>query len=112
MSNADWDRIGDALDGTLGAEQQRLAEQVTAWGALLLRKNADYGSAVYQAPVFAPHLSPGEAILVRMSDKVARLGSLLKGGKAPEVSESFDDTLRDLGSYALLYLARPTNTPG
>jgi hypothetical protein len=49
----------------------------------------------------------GDAILVRMSDKIARIRKLSGNTAAPLVNESFDDTIRDLGAYCLLYLARP-----
>lgn len=100
--------IEDAVEGRRGPSQQRIAETGLEWIELLLRKNADYGSAVWDAPVLAPNASVDLAIRVRMSDKISRLQCLLSSGGNPEVSESIDDTMRDLGAYALLWLARPT----
>lgn len=103
-------RFFDALGGSNGGDQQRLAETALEWIDLLLRKNSDYGSSAWQVPALAPHLDVGAAILVRMSDKVARLGKL-SGSPASVSDESFEDTLTDLGAYCLLYLARPKPDP-
>lgn len=99
-------RVEHALEGDRGDHQQRIAQAGITWIDQLLRKNADYGCAVWDSPVLAPDMDPGDAILVRMSDKISRLVSLRRAGKA-EVDESVRDTLMDLGAYALLELARP-----
>lgn len=96
----------DALTGNRGKDQQRIAETIVDWGSLLLRKNADYGSGIWKPPILAPECEIGTAIRVRMSDKIARLNQLLSGNN-PQVNESIDDTLRDLGAYCLLLLAAP-----
>lgn len=106
----DQEILLDALAGNRGDDQQRIAIEVIRWGALLLRKNKDYGCAVWQIPVLAPDCDPGTAIRVRMSDKVSRLSTLLQHS-AEVRSESIDDTLRDLGAYCLLELARPGRSP-
>lgn len=103
---ADLKTIADALTGNRGDAQKAIALEATRWTALLLRKNADYGCAVWERPVLAPDCDPGVAIRVRMSDKVARLTALLQR-EAEIKDESIDDTLRDLGAYCLLELARP-----
>lgn len=98
--------ICEALRGTRGDGQRRIAFEIIRWGALLLRKNQGYGGAVWESPLLAPDCDPGVAIRVRMSDKLSRLIALLE--RPPEVAdESIDDTLRDLGAYCLLELARP-----
>ena len=98
--------LEEALTGNRGADQMAIAQEVVRWGALLLRKNADYGSSVWKSPILAPDCDPGVAIRVRMSDKINRLASLLdRPGEVAD--ESLDDTLRDLGAYCLLELARP-----
>jgi hypothetical protein len=103
--------IRAALDGTRGADQQRIADAGLAWLATILRKNADYGSSAWSVPVCSPHLPPRTAILVRMSDKVRRIGTLA-GGDAPQVaSEALEDTIGDLGSYCLLWLTCPADAP-
>ena len=98
--------LQDAFSGNRGDQQRLIAEEVVRWGALMLRKNRDYGGAVWNRPLLAPECDAGIAIRVRMSDKLSRMISLLQKGSA-EVAESFDDTLRDLGAYCLLELARP-----
>jgi hypothetical protein len=98
--------LEEALTGNRGADQMAIAQEVVRWGALLLRKNADYGSSAWKSPILAPDCDPGVAIRVRMSDKINRLASLLdRPGEVAD--ESLDDTLRDLGAYCLLELARP-----
>lgn len=97
--------ITEALDGQRGADQQRIASTVMEWLQTILQKNADYGGSVWSVPVLAPDLSPGDAILVRMTDKINRIATLRS--KGPEVAESLEDSIRDLGAYCLLWLARP-----
>lgn len=98
--------LDDALVGNRGEGQAAIASEVVRWGALMLRKNRDYGGAVWERPILAPDCDPGVAIRVRMSDKLSRLRSLLQR-PAEVADESIDDTLRDLGAYCLLELARP-----
>lgn len=70
-----------------------------------LKKNIDYGSSVFEPPLLAPGLNCTAAIRVRMSDKIKRLQKLLdKPEDALVKDESPDDTMRDLGVYAFLYL--------
>jgi hypothetical protein len=85
----------------------RIAAEVLRIGETLLAKNADYGSSAHKPPALAPHLDPGAAILVRMSDKIARIVSLTKPGFTANVDESLDDTFRDLAGYCVLWLTRP-----
>lgn len=87
-------------------EHLRIMEVGVEWIRKLLRKNSDYGSAVYHSPVLCPDMPPKASILVRMSDKISRLSSLQRKGTA-EVAESIDDTIDDLGAYCLLYRTAP-----
>lgn len=98
--------LGDAISGSRGGEQQRIARVGLEWICLLFAKNADYGASVWQSPVLCPGMEVTAAIRVRMSDKIARLAALQ--AKGAEVDESLEDTIRDLGAYCLLYLTRPT----
>ena len=100
------ERVRQAINGDHGEDQQRIAEQGMQLTALLLSKNSDYGGSAWQIPTLAPGLSPREAIQCRMSDKVSRLQRLL-AGEAAEVSESTEDTMRDLAGYCLLWLGAP-----
>lgn len=68
---------------------------------ILLAKNKNYGNSAFCPPILLPHLKPEEALLVRMSDKVARLTSLASGEK-DRVGESLSDTLYDLAGYCVL----------
>mgnify|MGYP000235322989 CR=1 FL=1 len=101
------DAISEALNGNWGDDQQRIAEAGVEWLYMLLRKNMDYGSAVWKGSPLAPHLSPGDTILVRIGDKIARLESLANSDQPAQVQESFEDTLKDLAGYVLLWLSRP-----
>ena len=101
----DLSRILDALDGD-NPDQRRIAKVGLEWLDLILRKNADYGCSVWEVPVLAPTTDAKTAILVRMSDKVSRIGNLL-GAEQQVKDETLEDTLRDLGAYCLLYLAAP-----
>lgn len=96
-------RIAEALDGNRGREQEWIANLGVEWLDLMLRKNADYGSSVFTAPVLCQEMPVGDTILVRLSDKIARLKSLRAKPQA-EVNESIRDTMQDLGAYALLWL--------
>ena len=100
--------IADALASDRGDDQRRIAETGVRWLEMLLAKNADYGGSAWREPILRPGLTAGDAILVRMSDKVERIRGLLsKSGNAAVADESLGDTLADLGAYCLLYLARP-----
>jgi hypothetical protein len=108
----EYNEILDSLASVRGPDQQRIAEVGLEWITLLLKKNSDYGSSVWKTPILAPDCDAGMAIRVRMSDKINRLVSLLNNtivnsDTRPEIDESIDDTLRDLGAYCLLELARP-----
>ena len=101
----DQQLVESALKGQMGPSQQRIAEVGLDWIATLIKKNTDYGDSAWTEPVLAPNLPPKQAILVRMSDKINRLKSLSQ--KEALVAESYNDTMKDLGAYALLYLAAP-----
>lgn len=101
----------DAWNGRQGERQQAIAREAfkalqhvsVDVAELLLRKNADYGDSVFNPPRLAPHLDAMDAVLVRMSDKIARLRSLSEQDAKVE-DESVDDTFRDLIGYCLLWL--------
>lgn len=99
------EQLKSALEGK-NTDQQAIAREVLKWGALLLNKNADYGSSAWKAPILAPECDPATAIRVRMSDKIERMVNLLKNPGSLR-SESFLDTARDLGGYCLLLVAKP-----
>ena len=97
-----------ALRGHAGPDAQRIAAVGLDWIAKILAKNKDYGGSVWKVPVLAPGQSPGEAIMVRMSDKIERIRQLRTIAAGPAVkTETLDDTVDDLGAYCILYRTRP-----
>lgn len=67
---------------------------------LYVKKNADYGDSFAKV-----REEISDAILVRLSDKLNRLKSLMKNPDGQQVNgESIDDTLMDLANYCLLEL--------
>lgn len=62
-------------------------------------KNSDYGDSFSKLRKEYGNI----AILIRLSDKLERLKTLMLGDKPPEVTgESIDDTLLDLANYAVM----------
>lgn len=88
-------------------DQSRLSRVGLRWLDTMMRKNEDYGSAVWKTPVLCPGLPPGESIMVRMSDKISRIESIRSGKEVLVEDEPLDVTIEDLGVYCVLYLARP-----
>lgn len=62
-------------------------------------KNADYGDSFAQVRKKYP-----SAILIRLSDKLNRLDTLLNGSEQHVHDESIDDTLLDLANYCIMEL--------
>lgn len=79
-----------------------ITKQLDILKDLLIKKNSDYGSSVFSNPLFTK-ASVEDAILIRMGDKVKRLNQLKD--KTGKVEETFNDTVRDLAGYCILYLA-------
>ncbi|RME05621.1 MAG: DUF1599 domain-containing protein [Deltaproteobacteria bacterium] len=80
------------------------------------RKNQDYSddddafANLNLCEVVCPGMSCEQGIVVRMSDKLARLGRLLqRDASVPE--ESIEDTLLDVVNYAVLLAARRSQRP-
>ena len=82
----------------------QISAQCAALEKLLLAKHANYGRTAEERPVLVPGITAGEAIFVRMSDKVARIAAL-NCGQPDKVGEPLEDTVRDLAGYCLLWLA-------
>lgn len=95
--------IHNALEGGRGDHQCLIAEVGIDAVETLLRKNKDYGSSVFKVPILKPDLEPGDAILVRMSDKIERFANLCAKEKG-EVDEPLSETMKDLAAYGLLWL--------
>jgi len=69
--------------------------------AIYRAKNADYGNS-YELAAELLRRPVVEVLLSRMTDKLARACRLAQG-KAPQVEgEALEDTLLDLGNYAVL----------
>jgi hypothetical protein len=96
-------RVQEALNGKNGEDAQRIAAAGVEVLSMLLRKNRDYGSSAFREPVLAPGMTPRLAMQCRMSDKVARISTLMSGQQA-EVDESIRDTMSDLAGYIILWL--------
>ena len=62
-------------------------------------KNADYGDSFSKLRAKYPN-----AILIRLTDKLSRLETLMNGGQQHVSDESIDDTLMDLACYAVMEL--------
>ena len=100
----DFSNLIAALESS-NPHQSNIAEVGLHVVTTLLRKNADYGSSIFNSPILKPSMSPADAILVRLSDKFNRIAHL-SGGEAAKVAESIDDTMLDIAGYAILWLAR------
>ena len=81
-----------------------IRREINALADLLMRKNRDYGNAAASESPLCPELDSSTAILVRMGDTIKRLENLA-AVKEARVDESFEDTVRDLAGYCVLYLA-------
>ena len=79
---------------------EKIAHECMELGDLLIKKNTDYGNS------FEKTLDKyGDvALALRLEDKLNRLETLLKRDKLVK-DESFEDTVRDMAGYCLLYLA-------
>lgn len=77
--------------------QDAVTEQATDLVETLIRKQLDYGGQ----PIARWGL---QGIVIRLSDKLERIINLQQLKKDPEVSESIEDTLRDIAGYAILGL--------
>lgn len=91
------------------AQAERLIKITGRALGVLLRKNADYGSTANRVAVLAPNISTVDALLVRMSDKVARMANLRSRGGSGDplvASESYYDTVNDLFGYCALLMAQ------
>lgn len=94
--------IESAMRGERGDIQSMIAYTGLGLVEILLKKNKDYGSSVFEPPELDPTASPSVGILARMSDKVRRIRQLRQHGA--EVAESLDETVLDLGGYSILWL--------
>lgn len=73
---------------------------------LMLKKNADYANG--DDPYRNFRMFGGLGILVRLSDKIARLRSYEERGRFSVEDEGLIDTVRDLVNYAVIYFQYKT----
>ncbi len=92
------------LDNPQKVREFVIAETGISIVATLIRKNRDYGSSAFESPVLMPGSRADSGILVRMSDKIQRIRSLITGAAPNVISESLVDTFRDLAGYCILWI--------
>lgn len=79
---------------------QKHKEICAGLSELYRQKNKDYGDSYAKGRKKRP-----DTILTRFDDKIERLDTLYKnGGQAEVLSESIEDTLRDIANYAIMEL--------
>ena len=102
--------VRSAERGEMGLDCKEIAKIGLETTEMLIRKNQDYGSSAFDAPILGGADSATSAILVRMSDKISRIRTLLKNQNAHPnanpmvIDESVTDTMLDLAGYCLLYV--------
>lgn len=90
---------------------QHIQDLYTKGVGIIKKKNSDYavGSDPFKNFRMADlvGVSPDRAILVRVSDKLARVSNLLDGKEAKVVDEAIEDTILDMINYlAILHAYR------
>ena len=85
---------------------KKIAAECAKLAEILQRKNAAYGDTAGRTPYLVPDVDRDVALFVRMSDKIARIRSLLSGAEPND--ESLQDTIRDLAGYCVLFLVSKT----
>lgn len=95
--------ITDALAGN-SQDQREIAYMGLETIAIMVRKNQDYGSSVFQQGAISPDVPPEAGIRVRLSDKLSRINNLIAQPDAQRVSESITDTGHDASAYLLLWV--------
>lgn len=93
--------VSAAYQGKRGDQQRAISIAGLELVALLLKKNQDYGSSVFDAPMLLPDVPANLAIRVRMSDKLKRIFQLASN-PAAVAGESLNDTLDDLAGYRII----------
>ena len=84
-------------------DQEFIKEKMDGVTDLLLRKNRDYGSSFRKPGILSGALDSKSKLLVRIDDKLERLGNLLDKGTDGDVqNESLSDTVDDLVGYFVL----------
>lgn len=100
----DMDALGAAFHGKAGRQRQAITRVVMALATKLLQKNADYGGSAFQSPMLAPNVPAADAILTRLSDKLARFINLAGKEDEAQVDEALVETAGDACGYFVLWL--------
>lgn len=92
---------GDEVNNPKNEMLESIKHQCEMMTHTLITKNKDYGNS------FENTLNKyGDvALMLRLEDKFKRLESLFRNKENLVKDEGFEDTLRDLAGYCLLYLA-------
>jgi len=69
---------------------------------LLLAKNIDYKDSFAQSPILRPDMKPSDALMVRISDKIARIINIAAGHDAEVEDEPLWKTWIDFAGYSVL----------
>lgn len=95
--------ITDALAGS-NQDQREIAFLGLQTIAIMVTKNQDYGSSVFNIGAISPDVSPEAGLRVRLGDKLSRINNLIAQPDAQRVSESITDTGHDASAYLLLWV--------
>jgi len=91
------------LKGDSMNDQELIKEKMESVTDLLLRKNRDYGSSFRKPGILSGALDSKSKLLVRIDDKLERLGNLFeKNSDGDVLNESMSDTVTDLVGYFVL----------
>lgn len=71
---------------------------------MLLEKGSRYGNSALTKPILIPSLTPGQNIMGRASDKIARIAALNTGRATETADETLQDTVLDLAGYCVLWV--------
>ncbi len=84
-------------------DQELIKAKMESVTDLLLRKNRDYGSSFRKPGILSGALDSKSKLLVRIDDKLERLGNLIEKNSDGDVpDESMSDTVTDLIGYFVL----------
>lgn len=95
--------ITDALAGS-NQDQREIAFLGLQTIAIMVKKNQDYGSSVFNIGAISPDVSPEAGIRVRLGDKLSRINNLVGQPGNQQVAESITDTGHDASAYLLLWV--------
>jgi DUF1009 family protein len=95
--------ITDALAGS-SQDQREIAFIGLQTIAVMVKKNRDYGSSVFNVGAISPDVSPEAGIRVRLGDKLSRINNLVNQPSNQQVAESITDTGHDASAYLLLWV--------